>query len=78
VDTTDDWVTLAVVDQGGGIDEETRTRIFEPFFSTKETGTGLGLSTVQEIARRHGGQIEVESSPGVGTRFLVRLPRVEG
>ena len=78
VDTSDDWVTLAVVDQGVGIDEETRTRIFEPFFSTKETGTGLGLSTVQEIARRHGGQIEVESSPGVGTRFLVRLPRVEG
>ena len=71
-------VRIVVEDTGVGIPPERLETIFQPFFSTKLTsgGTGLGLSISFEIVRRHGGNIQVESRPGEGARFIVELPRV--
>ncbi len=71
-------VAVMVSDTGEGIDEETCARIFEPFFSTKEKGSGygLGLAMVQEIATVHGGRVGVKSRVGKGSRFAVYLPAV--
>jgi PAS domain S-box-containing protein len=69
-------VCLSVEDSGQGMNEEVRGRIFEPFFSTKEGGTGLGLAVVGQIVESYGGQIDVRSQPGQGTRFDVRWPSV--
>lgn len=69
---------LEVTDDGTGMSEETRARVFEPFFSTSRERHGLGLSAVQGIVRRLGGDIEVESCPGQGARFIVRLPAIAG
>ena len=65
---------LEVRDGGRGIDAETRKRIFEPFFSTKSTGRGLGMSVVLGIVRGHGGALVVHSTPGEGTRIRAWLP----
>lgn len=68
-------VCLAVQDTGMGMDEEVKRRAFEPFFTTKgEKGTGMGLSICYGIIVRHQGSIEVQSEPGKGTTFLIRLP----
>jgi signal transduction histidine kinase len=67
-------VALSVEDNGVGIPPQDRKRIFEIFYSTRKGGTGLGLAVVERIARAHGGEIEVESTPGVGTRMSVWLP----
>ncbi len=70
------YVVLAVGDTGTGIDADTREHLFEPFWTTKAVGTGVGLATVQRIVRESGGQVLVESQPGQGTVFRVYLPRV--
>ena len=70
-----DHVEFEIEDNGIGMDRETREKAFTLFFSSKGTGTGLGLFISDRITRAHGGTLELESQPGVGTRFLVRLPR---
>jgi signal transduction histidine kinase len=69
-----DQVALELIDTGCGMDEGVREHIFEAFFSTKRGGTGLGLPTARKIVEAHGGQIEVQSEPGRGTQFSIKLP----
>ncbi len=69
-------VAIRVLDNGSGMPEDVRARIFEPFFTTKPVGkgTGLGLSIVFRIIEDHGGSIDVRSTPGKGSEFIIRLP----
>jgi two-component system cell cycle sensor histidine kinase/response regulator CckA len=67
-------VSIEVVDDGPGMEAETLSRIFDPFFSTKQTGRGLGLAVVLGIVRRHGGALRVDSRPGGGTVFQLLFP----
>jgi PAS domain S-box-containing protein len=71
---TNDDVWVSVTDTGGGIPQEQVNRIFEPFYTTKTKGTGLGLMIVQRIVRAHNGRIELDSHVGRGTTFRVWLP----
>jgi PAS domain S-box-containing protein len=73
----DDWVELVVSDDGVGMDETTRSQVFEPFFTTREQGVGLGLASVYGIVHQTGGSVSVESAPGDGAAFTIRLPRIE-
>lgn len=69
--TSKDCLQLSVGDQGRGIDQTQVEKVFDPFYSTKETGTGLGLLLVQAIANEHNGTIQVESEVGKGTTFII-------
>jgi signal transduction histidine kinase len=77
-DATPAKVRLSVADTGTGMDPEALQRIFEPYFSTKATGTGLGLTIAKRNVELNGGRIHVESSPGRGTTVTIELPAVEG
>jgi two-component system sensor histidine kinase HydH len=67
-------VCLSLIDTGQGMSEEVRAKVFQSFFSTKQGGTGLGLPTSKRIIEAHGGTIEVQSEPGRGSKFTIRLP----
>lgn len=70
----DGGIALEVIDTGEGMDENTVSRMFQAFFSTRSGGSGLGLPTVRRIIEAHGGRIACESEPGKGTRFTILLP----
>jgi len=69
------YVVVVISDSGIGINEDVRKNIFNPFFTTKDKGVGLGLFIVHNIVQAHNGYIEVESTEGVGTSFFVYLPK---
>jgi PAS domain S-box-containing protein len=69
-----DYLRLSVSDTGCGMTKEVRRKIFDPFFSTKATGRGLGLAVVQGVVRRYGGVVDIKSAPGKGTRFEILIP----
>jgi two-component system, NtrC family, sensor histidine kinase HydH len=71
-----DTVCLDVIDTGKGIEPEALPKLFRPFHTTKPGGTGLGLATTRKIVRAHGGDVEVQSEPGRGTKFTIRVPRM--
>jgi len=73
-DQTSGRLLVRVSDSGAGIDQHDLGKIFDPFFSTKAQGTGLGLALVQQIVVDHGGQIDVDSVPGRGTTFTLAFP----
>jgi signal transduction histidine kinase len=67
-------LTVAIEDTGGGMTEETVSRMFDLFFTTKPEGTGLGMAIARSVIDLHGGELSVVSTPGKGTRVVVRLP----
>ena len=73
----DGRVLLSVIDDGPGMSAEVRARVFEPYFTTKRSGSGLGLPMVKQAVAALGGQIELDSQPARGTRFTIDLPRSE-
>ncbi|NJM36292.1 MAG: GHKL domain-containing protein [Rhodomicrobium sp.] len=70
-------IRISVQDTGHGIPSSVLPKIFEPLFTTKSFGTGLGLPTVRKIVEQHGGTIDVASVPGEGTTFTIYVPRQE-
>lgn len=77
VSADDAWLRIDFIDSGMGIPAEALGRIFDAYHTTKKKGTGLGLMIVQRIVKEHGGQIEVSSKEGEGTRFRIMLPLAE-
>lgn len=71
------WLELVVTDNGPGMPEEVKERAFEPFFKGRSGGQGLGLSVVYNIVKRHHGLLTLQSQPGVGTSFCIKLPGAE-
>jgi len=76
--TLDAGYALAIEDNGPGIPQSVLPHVFEPLFSTKSFGTGLGLPTVRQIIEQHGGTIAIESESGRGARATVLLPHATG
>ncbi|MBN1765291.1 MAG: hypothetical protein JW860_08550 [Sedimentisphaerales bacterium] len=73
----DDMIVVEVIDTGCGMDEQQQEKAFDPYFSTRPGGTGLGLPTCKRIIEEHQGNIYLESEPGKGTRFTIELPRLK-
>src|SRR5207247_4257123 len=73
-DMDDTHVIIRFVDTGGGMSAENLSRVFEPYFTTKPSGTGLGLLIVRRIVREHGGELSIESPQGKGLTVTIRLP----
>lgn len=71
-------VLVRVTDTGGGIPADAQARVFEPYFTTKKAGTGLGLPTVKRVVEEHGGTLTLQSEVGKGTQFTMRLPARAG
>jgi signal transduction histidine kinase len=69
-----DHVVMNLIDTGNGMTPEVAARAFQPFYSTRNGGTGLGLPTTRKIVQGHGGTIDVQSEIGRGTKFTIRLP----
>src|SRR6266478_2600845 len=76
-DMNDTQVLISFVDTGGGMSAEDLSRVFEPYFTTKPSGTGLGLLIVRRIVREHGGELSIESSEGKGLTLTIRLPYID-
>ena len=72
--TEQGWLSIVIEDNGSGMDRHTRTHLFDPFFSTKIDGTGLGLAVVKSVVESHQGSVSVASRPGKGSRFRITLP----
>ena len=71
----DRYVTISFTDSGEGISADNMSSVFEPYFSTKKSGTGLGLLIIRRIIREHGGEMEIASEEGKGTTVTLFLPR---
>ncbi len=76
-DMNDTHVLISFIDTGGGMSPENLSRVFEPYFTTKSSGTGLGLLIVRRIVREHGGELSIESSQGKGLTLTIRLPYLD-
>ncbi len=76
-DRDDTHVKISFTDTGGGISPENLSRVFEPYFTTKESGSGLGLLIVRRIVREHGGELAIESAEGKGLTLTIRLPLLD-
>ncbi len=74
VSTSDAMALIDICDQGPGMDPDVQQRLFEPFYTTKTSGTGLGLPMTQEIIEQHDGHLRVQSTPGQGSTFTIELP----
>ena len=70
----EDFVRIHIRDDGPGIPPEIQDRIFVPFFTTKKTGTGIGLPLAQKIVHAHGGVLDMNSEVGKGTEFIIKIP----
>jgi signal transduction histidine kinase len=70
----DGWVEIQFQDTGVGVAPEHLARVFEPYFTTKEVGIGLGLALTKQILEQHGARIELSSEPGKGTLALIQFP----
>ncbi len=69
-----DWIEISVSDTGAGLTQEECSRLFTPYYTTKQHGTGLGLAIVQSVVSDHGGKISVESAKEKGSTFRIELP----
>jgi two-component system sporulation sensor kinase A len=70
------WIVVRISDTGGGIPEDVMGKLFVPFFTTRKTGSGLGMAVTRRIIENHGGEIKIESELGVGTTVEMRVPIV--
>ncbi|MBN8553993.1 MAG: GHKL domain-containing protein [Deltaproteobacteria bacterium] len=73
--STDKWVLISIQDAGFGMDERTLEKIFNPYFTTKDKGSGLGLTIVRRVVKEHHGDIRIESEVGKGTTFHLNFPK---